>query len=291
MYEKNNTQRLDKLLSNSGYGTRSEIKKLIKAGLVKIDEIITDNPSQHVNPGNSKIEIDGKLLNYKKYIYIMMNKPAGVISATQDTRLKTAIDLLPPEFTPFNPFPAGRLDIDTEGFLLLTNDGQLAHNLLSPRKHVAKRYFAIIRGIVTDEDVEHFKKGVVLDDGYNTMPAELKIQKRYAIANGREYFGISGVEYPAARQKEYSITNRKENSETYRGEHFDISGSEGSEIELVLHEGKFHQVKRMFEAVGKSVVYLKRIQIGGLKLDESLKPGECRELTAEETELLKSPTK
>jgi 16S rRNA pseudouridine516 synthase len=171
----------------------------------------------------------------------MMNKPAGVISATVDNKLKTAIDLLPEEFSHFSMFPAGRLDIDTEGLLLLTNDGQLAHNLLSPKKHVSKRYYALIDGITTAEDIRLFKEGVTLDDGYKTMPAELKIIK-------------AGLR---------------------------------SEIEIVLHEGKFHQVKRMFEAADKKVVYLKRIQMGGLKLDETLKPGECRELAPEELELLK----
>ncbi len=236
-----NTQRLDKLLSNFGFGTRSEIRKLVKDGVIKVDGIVVNNASLHVDPENSRIEMLGELLRYRKFIYIMMNKPAGVISATVDIKLKTANDLLPDEFSCFDLFPAGRLDIDTEGLLLLTNDGQLAHNLLSPKKHVSKRYAALIDGLTTAEDVRLFKEGVVLEDGYKTMPAELEI----------------------------------------------IKEGQCSEIELVLHEGKFHQVKRMFEAVGKKVIYLKRIQMGGLKLDETLEPGGCRELTTEEVELLK----
>ncbi len=236
------TQRLDKVLSNFGFGSRNDIKRLVKNGLVVVDGTAVRDASIHVDPENSIITVAGKKLNYRKFIYIMMNKPAGIISATFDAKLKTAIDILPEEFSCFDLFPAGRLDIDTEGMLLLTNDGQLAHDILSPKKHVDKRYYALIDGQVTDEDVGKFADGVVIDDGYKTMPSELFIIR-------------SGIR---------------------------------SEIELVLHEGKFHQVKRMFEAAGKKVVYLKRIQMGGLKLDESLKPGECRELTAEEVKLLQT---
>ena len=236
--------RLDKVLSNSGFGSRSEIRTLAKEGLIKVDGSTVYETSMHVDPENSNIEIRGTLLNYRRFIYVMMNKPAGVISATSDNKLRTAIDLLPEEFSCFDLFPAGRLDIDTEGMLLLTNDGQMAHDLLSPKKHVDKRYFAIIDGVVTDNDIKRFKEGVDLDDGYRTMPAELEI----------------------------------------------IKSGPRSEIELVLHEGKFHQVKRMFEAVGKKVNYLKRIQMGGLKLDNALEPGECRELSTDEVVLLKGDT-
>lgn len=235
-----NTERLDKLLSNFGFGSRSEIRKLIKDGVIRVDGNIVKDASIRVDPENSRIEMNGKSLRYRRFIYIMMNKPAGVISATHDNKLRTVIDLLPEEFLCFDLFPAGRLDIDTEGMLLLTNDGQLAHNLLSPKKHVSKRYYARIDGLTTDKDVRLFKEGVTLEDGYKTMPAELVIIKA-----GKE-----------------------------------------SEIELVLHEGKFHQVKRMFEAVDKKVTYLKRIQMGGLKLDEALEAGDCRELTPAEVELL-----
>ncbi len=236
--------RLDKVLSNSGFGSRSEIRRFAKEGLIKVDGSTVYETSIHVDPENSNIEIRGTLLNYRRFIYVMMNKPAGVISATSDNKLRTAIDLLPEEFSCFDLFPAGRLDIDTEGMLLLTNDGQMAHDLLSPKKHVDKRYFAIIDGVVTDNDTKRFKEGVDLDDGYRTMPAELEI----------------------------------------------IKSGPRSEIELVLHEGKFHQVKRMFEAVGKKVNYLKRIQMGGLKLDNALEPGECRELSTDEVVLLKGDT-
>lgn len=237
-----NTVRLDKLLANFGFGSRNDIKKMVRNGLVTVDGEVARDSSMHVDPEKSVIAANGMTLNYRKFIYVMMNKPAGVVSATYDPRLRTVTDLLPDELACFNLFPAGRLDIDTEGLVLLTNDGQLAHNLLSPKKHVAKRYYALVAGQVTEDDAAAFSEGVVLDDGYKTMPAELIIIR-------------SGLR---------------------------------SEIELVLHEGKFHQVKRMFEAVGKKVLYLKRIQIGGLKLDETLEPGKCRELTPDELEQLKS---
>lgn len=230
------TQRLEKVLSNFGFGTRSKIRQLIKNGSVKVDGIAVKDSGIQVDPESCVIDVDGEILNYRKFIYVMMNKPAGLISATEDYKQKTVLDILPDEFKCFDLFPAGRLDIDTEGLLLLTNDGKLAHEILSPKKHVPKRYYALIEGMVGEDIAESFKEGVVLDDGYKTMPAELFIVKR----------GLR------------------------------------SEIELVLHEGKFHQVKRMFEAVGRKVIYLKRIRMGGLDLDPELKTGQCRELTAEE---------
>ncbi len=235
------TQRLDKILSNYGYGTRKEIKQILKNGLIKVDREIVRDGSLHVDPNVSVIEIDGEVLNYKEFVYIMLNKPDGVISATFDNRHKTVVELMPEEYAHFELFPVGRLDIDTEGLLLMTNDGQLAHDLLSPKKHVSKRYYALISGTVTKEDAVLFKEGVELDDGYKSMPADLHILK-------------SGL---------------------------------NSEIEVDICEGKFHQVKRMFKAVGKEVKYLRRIKMGGLSLDENLKPGECRELTEEEVLLLK----
>jgi len=230
------TQRVDKILSNLGFGTRKEIKQLIKNGEVKVDGHIINDSGMHVDPKKSQIEVSGQKLNYRQYIYIMMNKPAGVISATFDNKHKTVVDILPEEYKCFNVFPVGRLDIDTEGLLLLTNDGQLAHELLSPKKHVPKRYFAFIDGEVTEEDVKKFEEGITLDDGYKTLPAEL-------------YILDSGV---------------------------------NSSIDVVIYEGKFHQIKRMFEAVGKKVKFLKRITMANLVLDKELAPGECRELTEEE---------
>ncbi|MEW9110689.1 MAG: pseudouridine synthase [Cytobacillus gottheilii] len=234
--------RIDKMLANLGYGSRKDVKKLLKNGSVTINEVAVKDGKQHVDPENDIVMIHGEQVEYKEYIYLMMNKPQGVISATEDTRHETVIDILEAEDVVFSPFPVGRLDKDTEGLLLLTNDGQLSHKLLSPKKHVPKTYFAVINSEVTEEDQEAFKKGVILDDGYETKPATLKILK-------------SGLT---------------------------------SDIELTITEGKFHQVKRMFEAVGKRVMYLKRMSMGPLELDSSLELGEYRELTDDELELLLS---
>ncbi|MCX8130540.1 MAG: rRNA pseudouridine synthase [Clostridia bacterium] len=239
------TQRLDKILGNFGYGTRKEIKQAVKNGVIKVDGIAVKDSSMHVDPKCSVIEINGEILNYREFVYVMMNKPDGVVSATYDNKLRTVIDILPEEFRCFELFPVGRLDIDTEGLLILTNDGQLAHELLSPKKHVSKKYYALIEGKVTEEDVSAFKGGVILDDGYKTLPGNLTILKP----------------------------------------------DQFSEIELVIYEGKFHQVKRMFEAVGKRVKYLKRIEMGRLKLDEEIAAGKCRELTSEEIIILKESVK
>jgi 16S rRNA pseudouridine516 synthase len=235
-------ERLDKVLANMGYGTRKEVKSLVKNGEVAVNGIIVKDSAIHVNPESDKIFISGEKLFYRKFIYIMLNKPQGVISATEDERDETVIDLLDIDYQVFKPAPVGRLDKDTEGLLLLTNDGELNHMLLSPKRHVPKKYFAKIEGVVSEEDIIKFSKGVVLEDGYETLPAELKI----------------------------------------------IKAEEISEIEVILYEGKFHQVKRMFEAVDKKVVFLKRIEMGTLKLDENLKCGEYRELTSEELELLRN---
>ena len=175
-------------------------------------------------------------------IYLMMNKPQGVLSATEDANDQTVVDLLEFEDARYEPFPVGRLDKDTEGFVLLTNNGKLAHELLSPKKHVPKTYYAKVEGTVTEEDVNTFKQGVTLDDGYVTKPAELKVLK----------------------------------------------SDQKSEIELTITEGKFHQVKRMFIAVGKKVIYLKRLSIGPLQLDKTLALGEYRELTETEIEQLEN---
>jgi 16S rRNA pseudouridine516 synthase len=233
--------RIDKMLANLGYGSRKEVKQLLKSGAVKIDDVIVKDAKQHVDTAKQVVTLNGEVIEYREFIYLMMNKPQGVLSATEDSVGETVIDLLELEDQVYEPFPVGRLDKDTEGLLLITNDGQLSHKLLSPKKHVPKTYFAVIDQEVTDEDVKAFAEGVTLDDGYETKPGELRILK-------------SGLR---------------------------------SDIELTITEGKFHQVKRMFEAVGKKVIYLKRISMGPLPLDETLELGEYRELTDEEVELLK----
>ncbi|WP_141905329.1 pseudouridine synthase [Lysinibacillus sp. Y5S-8] len=228
--------RLDKLLANMGYGSRKEVKQLLKQKAVTVDGAYVKDAALHVDPEQQIVSVFGERVVYTEFVYFMMNKPPDVISATEDLRDETVIDLLEPLHQHFQPFPVGRLDKDTEGLLLLTNDGLLAHNLLSPKKHVPKVYFAQIEGVVTEEDVEKFAHGVELDDGYVTKPGKLVI----------------------------------------------LQSAQQSEIELTIQEGKFHQVKRMFEAVGKRVTYLKRLSMGNLQLDDKLALGEYRELTAEE---------
>ncbi len=234
--------RIDKLLANVGYGSRKEVKSLLKSGAVVVNEQVVKDAKAHVDPEVDHVTVHNEPVVYREFIYLMMNKPQGLISATEDNFQETVIDILEPEDAAMEPFPVGRLDKDTEGLLLITNDGQLAHQLLSPKKHVSKTYFAVIASEVTQSDIEEFSKGVTLDDGYHTKPGELKILK-------------SGLT---------------------------------SDIELTIMEGKFHQVKRMFEAVGKRVVYLKRISMGSLGLDEALELGEYRELTDEELEALRN---
>ena len=235
-------ERIDKILSNLGYGTRKDLKKIVKNGMVQVNGITIKDSAMKVDPEKDKIVINGEEIFYREFIYLMMNKPAGVISATFDNRDETVIDLLEVEHQVFEPFPVGRLDKDTVGLLLLTNDGDLNHRLISPKWKVDKVYFAKIDQKVTEEDIEKFKHGITLDDGYRCKEAILEIQK---------------------------------------------ASEEGSEIVLTIQEGKFHQVKRMFEAVGKKVTYLKRIEFGTLPLDEDLEEGEYRELTEEEIAILK----
>ena len=232
--------RVDKLLSNVGVASRAELKKYCKQGLISVNGKVINNPGVQVDSESDDIRFNGEKIVYREFVYIMLNKPDGYISATFDKYDPIVLDLIDQSYLVFEPFPVGRLDKDTEGLLVLTNDGQLAHRVLSPKKHVPKTYYAKIQGKVTEEDILAFEKGVILDDGYETMPAQLKILK----------------------------------------------SDDMSEIELTIHEGKFHQVKRMFESVGKKVVYLKRLSMGKLKLDESLGLGEYRELTEEEVKLI-----
>jgi len=235
------SMRLDKYLSNMGVGTRREVKKIIQYGKVMVNQEVIKVIDHKVAEDKDHIMVYGKTVGYVENIYIMLNKPAGCITATHDTKDKTVLDLISHKRKK-DLFPIGRLDKDTEGLLILTNDGQLAHRLLSPKKHVPKVYYAKVKGCVTLADCKLFSDGVTLEDGYKTMPAKLEI----------------------------------------------LSAGSESEIHITIHEGKFHQVKRMFEAVDKEVMYLKRIQMGGLSLDPNLKLSGYRELKEDEVEALKA---
>ena len=230
--------RLDKLLAHSGYGSRKEVKELIRKGFVSVNEVVIKNDDYKVDETNDEVIVDGVIIDYQKYIYIMMNKPDGVISATYDPKEQIVLDLII-DVPTRGLFPVGRLDKDSEGLLLITNDGKLAHDLLSPKKHVKKVYYIEYEGTL-DSDVElKFKNGITLDDGYKCLSAEIEL-----LENNRAYVKIS--------------------------------------------EGKFHQVKRMINAVNGEVTYLKRIKFGSLELDESLQKGEYRFLSEEELNSLRN---
>ncbi len=233
--------RLDKCLADCGLGTRSEVKSLLKAKRITVNGKVVNNGKVQVNPETDEILFDGEKIQYEEFVYIMMNKPKGVVSATEDNLHKTVLDLIDPLYFKKGVFPVGRLDIDTHGLLLLTNDGELAHRLLSPKKHVTKIYQARVEGVMTPEDAAAFEKGIVLSDGTECMPARLDI---------------------LSTTQDESI------------------------VQIHLKEGKFHQVKRMVKACGKTVVDLERLTMGPLKFDESLALGESRPLTEEELESL-----
>ena len=230
--------RLDKYLCETGFGTRSQVKDLLKKGQVMVNGEVVKKPELKINETTDQILCQGKKASYQKNIYLMLHKPAGVVSATEDNREKTVLDLVRPEDRKNGLFPVGRLDKDTEGLMLLTDDGELAHRLLSPKKHVDKTYYAKIDGQVTEEHVKQFREGLDIGDEKKTLPAVLTIL---------------------------------------------LSGPV-SEIEVTIHEGRFHQIKRMFEAVGCKVTYLKRLSMGSLVLDETLPPEEYRPLTEAELE-------
>ncbi len=231
-------QRIDKILSSQNIASRSETKNMIKAGRIKADGITVKRADEKFDPETTVISVDGQTICFKEYLYIMMNKPAGVLSASNDRYAKTVIDLLPNELKRKGLFPAGRLDKDTEGLMLITDDGELAHKMLSPKNHVFKLYYAETDKILTDEDVKAFQSGIRYGDVI-CRSADMK-----------------------------------------------IIGEKNAFVEIC--EGKFHQIKKMFASLGANVLYLKRIRIGEVSLDENLRPGEFRELTEQEkTDILK----
>lgn len=226
-------ERLDKILSDSG-SSRSEAKQYIKTGRVTVNGLAVTHPEFKADPLVDIIKLDGNEI-VNKLVYIMMNKPSGVLSATEDKTQKTVVDLLPEEYKKRGVFPVGRLDKDTTGMLILTNDGNFAHSVTSPVRHVSKTYGVQVDGNLDAEDVQAFQQGIQLRDGTKCLPAELLVD----------------------------ITNCKS-------------------AKVVICEGKYHQVKRMFASRGKPVVALKRLSIGGLQLDASLSEGDFRELTLQE---------
>ena len=233
--------RLDKYLADMQVGTRSEVKELIRKKRVTVNDNIVTKPESKINTDGDSVNVDGNAVGYHEYEYFMLNKPAGVVSATDDNTCTTVIDLIKTNNRK-DLFPVGRLDKDTEGLLIITNDGAMAHDLLSPKKHVDKEYYLRVEGCLTAEDCAACAEGLRLEE-LTALPAILKV---------------------------LSYNSDKDYSEIY----------------VTIHEGKFHQVKRMFTAIGSEVLFLKRITFGALPLDESLKTGEYRALTKEEISIL-----
>ncbi|MBQ4260649.1 MAG: rRNA pseudouridine synthase [Ruminococcus sp.] len=226
-------ERLDKFLSARGTLSRKEAQKSIKSGEVTVNGEVCRTADFKVDPETDAVSLRGQAVCADEHVYIMLNKPPGVVSATEDKRERTVIDILPPELRRKGLFPAGRLDKDTEGLLIITDDGDFAHRMLSPGKHVEKRYIAQIDGEITDEMITAFENGIIFADGTECMPAKLEI-----IPNSG---GMSGL--------------------------------------VTICEGKYHQVKKMFSAVGHKVVHLQRISIGNLYLDSNLPIGYAKKLT------------
>lgn len=229
--------RLDKLLAHMDFGSRKEVKELIRKGYVLVNGNVIKDDDYKVDEFNDEVNVLDTDIKYEEFIYIMLNKPDGYVSATFDYNKPIVLDLID-DYKKRGLFPVGRLDIDTEGLLLITNDGILAHKLLAPKSHVDKKYYLKYDGIYKDDFIDKFKDGIILDDGYKCMPAEF----------------------------------------------IDLGDNSAY---IIIKEGKFHQVKRMMEAVGCTVTYLKRVSFGNLDLDPNLSLGKWRNLSKEEIELLK----
>ena len=251
--------RLDKYLCDMQAGTRSAVKDIIRKKRVTINGEVITRPEIKVDIDKDVVAVDNNVLGYSEYEYYMLNKPAGVVSAVSDKDFKTVVELITDNKRK-DLFPVGRLDKDTEGLLLITDDGMLAHELLAPGKHVDKTYFVRVEGKLTVENIRNLENGVDIGEEKLTMPAKVEIV-------GGSWEGAGGMQPGRVR-----IENLPE---VY------------TELHLTIHEGKFHQVKRMMAAVGNPVIYLKRISMGPLTLPDNLKKGECRPLTEEELLRLK----
>ncbi len=234
-------ERLDKILCSQGTLTRSEAGRMVRSGRVTVDGVVCRDPSKKLDPQAQNIAVDGRALCYARHVYLMLNKPAGILCVSRDPKAPTVVDLLPEEYRRRGLFPAGRLDKDTHGLVLITDDGEFAHELLSPRHRVPKRYRARLDKSLFDEAADAFRAGPTLEDGTQCLPAEVTV----------------------------------------------LEDGEKPLVEVVIYEGKFHQIKRMFAAVGCHVEWLKRYAMGGLNLDETLQEGACRPLTeAEKSSIL-----
>ena len=231
-------ERLDKILASQGAGTRSEVRKMIWAGRVTVDGEICRSIDRRLEPSEHEIAVGGEVLCYRKYLYIMMNKPEGAISASNDSHVQTVVDLLPPSLRRKGLFPVGRLDKDTTGLLIITDDGAFSHSVTSPGKKVFKTYRATLDGALTEENIQYLSEGALIDGGEQCLPAQV------AVLDGENFI-----------------------------------------YEIKIREGKYHQIKRMAQSVGRRVVALERTAVGALTLDPALDRGEARELTERERTL------
>lgn len=231
--------RLDKYLAEMSFGTRKEVKSLIKQGCVSVNQNSNVTPEQKVDTCRDKIQVYGEFVEFTEFEYFMLNKPQGYVSAAKDNLHPTVLELIQDKKRK-DLFPVGRLDIDTEGLLLITNDGKLANHLLAPKHHVQKTYFVRVDGCVGKEDTALFAEGMDIGDDSLTRPAKIEVLK----------------------------------------------AGEVSEVTVTIVEGRYHQIKRMFAAIGKPVLYLRRMAMGSLVLDDALAPGDCRRLTKEEIQRL-----
>ncbi len=229
-------ERLDKILASQGTLSRRDVKEIVKKGRVTINGKVVKDSAVKVDLTTDIVAIDGEVVTLKKHIYIMMNKPQGVISASDSAEDETVVDLVPDELFRKGLFPAGRLDKDTTGFVLITDDGDFAHKILSPKNHIFKTYLARLEHLLTEDDIKLLENGITLQDGTTLKEAKVEV----------------------------------------------LEQGENPLVKIMICEGKYHQVKRMFAAAGNKVISLHRSKMGNLELDSALKPGECREITAEE---------
>ena len=234
-------QRLDKIIAAQGEYSRKDVKKLAQRGAITVNGKVVKKAEEKIDPDRDIVCVNGKTLMLRTHVYIMLNKPQGVVSASRDEREKTVVDLVPPELSRKGLFPAGRLDKDTTGFVLITDDGDLAHRILSPKNHVSKTYIAVLDQPIRDEFIDRFAEGLTIDGQEVCKPALL------------------------AREPDWPVQPA---------------------VRVVLQEGMYHQIKRMFAALDREVVALRRISMGGVQLDPALADGACRELTQEELTLI-----
>ncbi|MBE6758329.1 MAG: rRNA pseudouridine synthase [Ruminococcaceae bacterium] len=262
-------ERLDKTVAQLADMPRKQAVHLIRAGRVTVDGEVWRSPDAKLVPAEHTLTVAGHAIDTQQHRYYMLNKPQGVLCVSRDPKVPTVVDLVPPAFRRRGLFPAGRLDKDTVGLVVLTDDGDYAHRLLSPKKAVFKRYLAVVAGEMPQTAADTFAAGAELEDGTRCLPAKLKILSK------SEFLRAAQPSDDRSGDVFVDFTNFLEK---YTIPETDVYGC----VEIAIQEGRYHQIKRMCEVVGHKVLWLKRISVGGLSLDPALAEGECRELNAEE---------